>query len=66
MPGPAASVMALPLMLENTVLTSTVTCPRPPRMRPTATSAADHRRSLMVPAFITLAARMNIGMASIT
>ena len=51
---------------ENTRLTSTVTCASPPLSRPTSASAAPHSRSLMVPAFITLAARMNIGIASST
>ncbi len=65
-PGPAASANALPLMEENATDTSTVTWPRPPLRWPTAASAARHSRVLMVPAFMILAARMNIGTASRT
>src|SRR3712207_7637858 len=46
------------------ILTSTVTWPSPPRNRPTTASAAPQSRSLMVAAFIRLAAKMNIGIAS--
>ena len=64
MPGPAASAIADPDIEEKTRLTTTLTCASPPRFCPTTASAARHRRSEMVPAFITLAARMNIGTAS--
>ena len=53
-------------MLDITTFISTVTCPMPPRKRPTRMSAADQIRSLIVAAFITLPARMNIGTASST
>ena len=65
-PGPAASATALPLIEEKITATTTVTWPSPPRKRPTTRSAARHSRSLIVPAFITFAARMNIGTASST
>ena len=66
MPGPAASLTALPLMLDITTFISTVTWPMPPRKRPTSRSAALQMRSLMVAAFITLPAKMNMGTASST
>ena len=65
-PGPAASVMALPLMLEKIMLTNTVTWPMPPRKRPTSALAIAQSRSLMEAAFMMLAARINIGMATST
>ena len=65
-PGPAASAMALPLMPENTTLTSTLTWARPPRMRPTRMRQKSKMRSLTVPAFMTLAAKINSGTASST
>ena len=63
-PGPAASATALPDIDEKITLTRMLTCARPPRARPTTASAARQRRSEMVPAFIMLAARMNMGIAS--
>jgi hypothetical protein len=65
-PGPAASAIALPLIPENTTLTRMSTCARPPRRRPTRMRQKSKMRSLIVPAFITLAARMNSGTASST
>ena len=66
MPAPAASLTALPDMLEMTTFISTVTWPRPARSRPITASAAAQMRSEMVAAFIALPARTNIGIASST
>ena len=65
-PGPAASAIALPLMPENTTLTRMSTCASPPRMRPTKMRQKSKIRSLIVPAFIRLAAKTNNGTASST
>ena len=65
-PGPAASVTALPLIPEKMTLTRIVTWPWPPRNRPMIASEAAHSLSLIVAAFMTLAARMNIGTANST
>jgi hypothetical protein len=66
MPAPAASLTALPDMLDMTTFISTVTWPRPARVRPATASAAAQMRSEMVAAFITFPARMNIGIARST
>ena len=47
-------------------LTRTSTCAKPPGSRPTRILQNSNRRSLTVPAFIRLAARMNSGTASST
>ena len=53
-------------MPENTTLTRMSTCASPPRSRPTRMRQKSKMRSLMVPAFIRLAAKMNSGTASST
>ena len=65
-PGPAASAMALPLIPEKITLTRTLTYARPPRKCPTSAMAIENMRSLIEPAFMMLAARMNSGTASST
>ena len=63
-PIPAASATAEPDMPEKISEATTLTCPRPPRKRPTSATQKLRSRSLMVPAFMMPAATMKSGTAS--
>ena len=63
LPGPAASATALPLMPEKTRLVRIFACASPPLTRPTQAIPKSNRRSVIVPAFMTFAAKMNRGIA---
>lgn len=64
LPMPAASATAEPDMPEKISEATMLTCPSPPRNRPTAATQNCNSRSEMVPAFMMLAATMNSGTAS--
>ena len=63
-PTPAASATADPLMPEKIKLATTLTCPMPPRNRPTRAMQNLSNRSDIAPAFIILAETINNGTAS--
>lgn len=56
--------MAEPVMPENTREASTFTWPKPPLNRPTKPLAKPNTLSVTLPEFITLAANMNRGTAT--
>ena len=63
LPRPEASATAEPVMPENTSEASTFTWARPPGKRPTRPLHTPNTYSVILPAFITLAAKMNRGTA---
>ncbi len=63
-PRPAASATADPDMPAKIMLPITLTCARPPRIRPTRRLATANIRSVVPPTFIRLPARMKNGIAS--
>ena len=64
LPLPAASAMAEPDMPAKMMLCTTFTWPSPPRKRPTSKLQKRSSRSVIVPAFISPAEKMNSGTAS--
>ena len=64
LPMPAASATAEPDMPEKISEAMTLTWPSPPLKRPTVATQKPSSRSVMVPAFMMLAATMNSGTAS--
>ena len=64
LPEPAASASAEPDMPAKMMLCTTLTWARPPRKRPTSALQKRSSRSMMLPAFMNSAARMNSGIAS--
>ena len=62
-PRPAASATAAPDMPAKIRLATTLACPRPPGKKPTSRRAKLKSRLVMPAVFISLAARMNRGMA---
>ena len=65
-PMPDASAMAEPVMPENIMLATTLTCASPPRMWPTIAPANSKILLVIPPAFITRAVKINSGTASST
>jgi hypothetical protein len=65
-PMPTASAIAEPDMPAKMMLATTLTCPSPPRKRPTRTRQNLSSRSVRLPVFIRSAARMKSGTASST
>ncbi len=64
LPVPAASAMAEPDIPAKMMLCTTLTSARPPRNRPTKALQNARRRTVIVPEFISSAARMKSGTAS--
>lgn len=64
LPRPEASAMAEPVMPEKTREARTLTCARPPRKRPTRPMQVPKTYSVILPAFITFAAKINNGTAT--
>jgi len=62
-PRPAASATAAPLIPEKIMLTTTLTCPRPPGSGPTASSAKSKMSDVIPMAFIIRPANRKNGMA---
>ncbi len=66
LPGPAASASALPLMPAKITLATMLTWASPPRSRPTRRLAKSNILSVIRLAFISSAAKMKSGTASMT
>ena len=64
LPVPAASAIAEPDMPAKMMLCTTLTWARPPRKRPTSASQKCSSRAVMLPEFISSAAKMKSGTAS--
>jgi hypothetical protein len=65
-PRPEASAIAEPVIPEKITEANTLTCPNPPLSEPTILLAKLKRRTVIIPSFIILAAKINNGTASKT